>query len=622
MRQKQHSKKIPCPLCRRETLLTENGVTGLPNDFKLSALVEEVTLQEKLMGGQESEVECQNCDDGNKAASRCTDCDHFLCQECQQAHGRMKLMKSHQIYTLAQLQSGEIAIKSKIREYIPKCAKHTDQNLNIYCNTCEQLKCTTCCVLDHANSKHSLVDLPEALDKLKQDVAEQVAQVITHKTELQIAMKETDKSRKKLNSVFAQTNKKISKRADKEYAKIREEEQQIRNEEQKVKKEEQKLKREAAKIHQDRAKMFETAQATNRTEVTQVQHKLDEVNRLMTQGSCYEILDLKQKLLHNLKEMTQTKPERLPDKLSFLDFEEGVMSFGRVVQIEKPKLEMDEASIRLKDIYLKHKWELKQEILEVSFAHSVAAFSNSKIVGTDIEHNQLYSFVPSGSDSPITLNFTGLSTPTQAAVNKDDHFIIIDGTEVKIFSKKFKLLHRFKPGRGFNSTPTCIAVDGNNLIAVGYEHRDEITLHNPDGSFIRKMLAPGISGYLTTCNQHLIYTNWQNYKLISVDYNGCLVFSIDLIDKHDKELWKPTGVICDNDGSIYVAVRKCLGQSVEILQYSPDGKFIGCAVKGHRHLYGITFTPDGDLVAAAGDCFQVYQHVWLQQQAKISSALK
>ena len=86
-RQDQKSRKLPCPLCRKETILTEKQVAGLPDDFKLSAMVDEVTMQEKLIQGQGSEIKCQACDEENQAISRCMDCDHFLCQECQRAHG-------------------------------------------------------------------------------------------------------------------------------------------------------------------------------------------------------------------------------------------------------------------------------------------------------------------------------------------------------------------------------------------------------------------------------------------------------------------------------------------------------------------------------------------------------
>ncbi|XP_038054656.1 E3 ubiquitin-protein ligase Midline-1-like [Patiria miniata] len=205
------------------------------------------------------------------------DCDHFLCQECQKAHGRMTAMKSHKIYTLAELRSGEIVYKSKLREEVPKCDEHPDQNLNVYCNSCEQVICTTCSVLDH--EKHSLTGLPEAVEKCKKKVTEMVQNSERRKTELSTTIEEMLKSRKDLDTMFANTQKKISKKAQQEITKLKQEVA-------KIKKEEQKLLKETNTIYEDKLKAFEAVQATNRKEVTQTEHKLEEVNQLMNQASC------------------------------------------------------------------------------------------------------------------------------------------------------------------------------------------------------------------------------------------------------------------------------------------------------------------------------------------------
>ncbi|XP_038054676.1 E3 ubiquitin-protein ligase TRIM71-like [Patiria miniata] len=197
------------------------------------------------------------------------DCDHFLCQECQKAHGRMTLMKSHKIYTLAQLRSGEIVYKSKLREEVPKCGKHPDQNLNVYCDTCEQVICLACTVLHHGNQKHSLIGLSEAFGKCKKKVEELVSKVSKSKTELNTTIEKTCTTRKKLDNVFANTKKKISEKADQEVAVIRQEEQ--------------KLLKETDRIYKERVTMFEAAQANNSKEVTQTEHKLEEVKQLMNQ---------------------------------------------------------------------------------------------------------------------------------------------------------------------------------------------------------------------------------------------------------------------------------------------------------------------------------------------------
>ncbi|XP_071790945.1 E3 ubiquitin-protein ligase TRIM71-like [Asterias amurensis] len=306
-----------CPLCRKKTTLEDNKVDSLPKDFKLNALVDEFTVQEQLMEGHGSEVKCQACERDHTAVSRCIDCEHFVCQDCQQSHQNMAILKSHQIYSLAQLQSGVVTYRSKIREYIPKCGKHSDQTLSIYCNTCQKLECTTCTILGHANQRHDFTGVPEALDKCKNEIAELVAKAEKCKADIQTAIEQASESRKKLESSYAETNLKISQKAAKERARITEEEKQ--------------LKQEAESVYKDRVQTFETAEATNTKQVTQVEHKLDEVNQFMTQASTHEILDFKLKLINNLKELTKKQGEIASDRLSFLGFKEGERSVGRLV---------------------------------------------------------------------------------------------------------------------------------------------------------------------------------------------------------------------------------------------------------------------------------------------------
>ncbi|XP_033627326.1 E3 ubiquitin-protein ligase TRIM71-like [Asterias rubens] len=357
-----NSSILLCPLCRKKTTLEDNKVDSLPKDFKLNALVDEFTVQEQLMEGHGSQIKCQVCKRDHTAISRCFDCDKFICQECQQVHEYFVTLESHKIYSLAQLQSGVVTYRSKIRKYIPKCGKHSDQTPNIYCNTCQKLECTTCTILDHANQTPDFTGIPEALDKCKQEVAELVAKAEKCKADIETAMEQASESRKKLESSYAETILKISQKAAKESARITEEEKQ--------------LKQEAESVYKDRVQTFETAEATNTKEVTQVEHKLDEVNQFMTQASSHEIMDFKLKLINNLDELTKIQGEIVSDRLSFLEFEEGERSVGRLV------LE-DEQQANTKQKWKLHEGFSKFGLTNLKNARSVAAFSNNEIVVLD-----------------------------------------------------------------------------------------------------------------------------------------------------------------------------------------------------------------------------------------------
>ncbi|XP_038059413.1 E3 ubiquitin-protein ligase TRIM33-like [Patiria miniata] len=564
---------IKCPMCRRETTLESSGVEDLPTNFSLSALVEEFAVHEQFLEGQGSEIKCQSCDEQNQATTFCVNCSQFLCQDCHNAHERLGITKSHKTYTMAQFQTGEISYKSRLREE-PKCGKHPDMNLNIYCNTCEQLLCTTCSVLKH--QKHSFDDLTDAFDKCKQEIAELKAKAEDKKTALSNAKKNMANSRTQLDSMFEATNKKISQKADKEVAKIRETEQ--------------KLKHEAKEIYQDKIKTFETTEDNYDAELAIAEQTLDKMNQLLAQQIKTEILHLKRKFVRHLKEMTEKHPAVVPGNICFIDFQEcDEDSLGRLL--------------------LKNEWKLAREtkldeLYDVSRINSVAVFSNNEIVAVDSAHKQLITYSPpSDPHSPFTSQMPeipDLRDPDQVAVNRWDQLIVLDGLIVKTFSREYQLLHQFQPGLDSDSKPTCLAVDDNSVIAVGYEAEGEISLHKPDGCLTKKISAPGIADQLVISNKHLIYTACLKGKMVSMDYNGDVIFKIDTDS--------PMSLCCDKQGDIYVGEDlHSLPSAANIHVYSPNGKHMDCLIKQCTYPLGMAFTPAGDLVLGGWGSLQIYQ---------------
>ena len=193
---------------------------------------------------------------------------------------------------------------------------------------------------------------------------------------------------------------------------------------------------------------------------------------------------------------------------------------GRLVLEDELNTELKAAagvSSRLGSMCLKEKWALVTDIktfgskhTQFKLAYDAAAFSNNEIVVIDITHKLLITFSlknkPQFTVISQILPIKRLTHPRRVAVNRDDQLIVLDESAVNIFNRQYQLRHQITPGRGAYSEPSCLAVDDNNLTAVGYERMEEISLHNQDGSFIRTLPAPGIGNHLTICKQRFIYT--------------------------------------------------------------------------------------------------------------------
>ncbi|XP_033627535.1 E3 ubiquitin-protein ligase TRIM71-like [Asterias rubens] len=613
-RQDPKNKKLICPICRKETNLEKIEVDDLPHNFTLDALVDELYVHQKLLGNEPSRVTCQSCEEEDRTAvSRCMDCDHFLCQDCKQAHGRLAVTRSHTTYSLDQFRSGEIVYKSKLREHIPKCQKHLDQSLSIYCNTCEQMACTTCSVLNHG--QHALVGIPEAYDSFKQQVADLVSKVKNKIKELKDAKDTANMLQKKLDTSFAETTRKISQKANDVVAKLIDEEK--------------KLTQETEKIYIERSETFNTSAVKNSNEADHSEQKLADVCSLMAETNRYEVLDLKQKVLFNLKELTEKKPTIAPEHLSMFDYKEEEDSFGKLVLkdqtniVPMPRGPLLNQSTTTKDNkllkILKHssvsvkkgQWVLKTELAnKFSNANCVGVFSNNKIVAVDKGDNTLVTFFPlHRSERQFKVLFDNVHLDG-LTVNRDNKLIALESPYVKVYGDDSCVT--FIPGDGSNAKPVGIAVSKDNIIAVSFEDREEISLHELDGTFIKLLTAPGVGRYLTFYNNQVIYTTSSSSRaLISIDCSTDTMVSEFGIGDDDSKYINPTDVCCDLDGSLYVSWK---GYTVEIRHYyynKSDGetlKYI-TVIKGCGSARNILITPGGELVVAAGNTVKIYHRV-------------
>ncbi len=517
---------LSCPVCSQETLLKENGIDGLKTNFTVFSLIEVLDKHETHVKQQVKQVK----------------------QEPSQ-------------------------------EFISKCSKHTGKDLVLYCETCKKLICITCIAKNHRT--HPAIELNEALDKSKQHATELLAEVRKKIQTFNVAIQEIDMSRKKLDSKFAATKEKISKKADDEIAK----------EVARIREEQQKLMQEAEQIYKCRVKTMKTARVTNSKKMNKAVLKQDEVIQLMEQQ--INIVHHIEQFLQDLKEYREMKSTKVPDGLTYMDFKGGQKSLGRLV--------------------LKDKWTLKTNIhvKTPSYPCDVSTYSNSDIVvshGNSVSVITISADMAEGNPQPTIISqelpIKGLTEPSRVTVNKNDELIVLDKGTVKIFNKNYQLMNQFNPG----SEPSCLAVDDNNLIALGYYDKEEISLHKPDGTVIRTLPAEEIGEILTTYKQRLIYINWNSSKLVSVDYNGKVVFSVGI-----NQSGEPRGVCCDTDGSIYVhvAVGGMFGffSQGNINHYSPDGEYIGCIIKDCGFSpNSLTVTPAGDLAVAVSDSVKIYQH--------------
>ncbi|XP_033631735.1 uncharacterized protein LOC117293498 [Asterias rubens] len=575
---------IVCPICKKEMSIPDGGLSDLLSCFFLSSLVDDVINLE----GPKEDINppvstCEGCDEGLEAVSRCVDCEVNYCKTCLTIHAKLKSHRHHQIVNA--VGSSIERPKDKNKTETPKCRKHTDQKLCFYCDTCELLVCPKCAVLDHRASNHNLSEIDYSIRCYRRAVDETLQKFDECRKQFQKVDDSIKHSQQRLQLMVDQALLDI----------VSKEEEEITI---KIRNASRLLQERVTQIGQERGMVFESIQSSNHDKMSRAEQIVASVNDLMQHADNFELLDLKPKVMHNLDIHKELQFQTVQHSKSFIGFK------GHDIVTDAD----------LGEILEEEKWEVKTEFGkcgggegEFKLARDVACFSNGDIVVVDSTRCLLSTFTSKGSYQSTGVQSGTedgkLKQPFNVAVTSDDLLLVTDGQDVKVYDRELRYIRQFRPSQNqvegqSESLLRGIAVDKKDRIAVADCKRKVISLHNMDGSIL-STIHHDISNYCqlsVSSKERLIFTNYDEMKLVMVDFMGNEVFNIST--SIDGKPLRSFGVCCDDDGDIYVSVY-CGGYGTnEINHYDASGEHIGCVARGLYCPLGMTFTPTGDLIVA------------------------
>ena len=161
--------KIPCPTCRVEVNVRQDGVAGLPKNFALLNILDVKPQQQEE---SESLFNCEVCDDKHVAIFWCFNCKEDMCKVAAHFHIRHKASNRHALLSL------ESATASA------SCSKHSEP-FRLFDNTCGHMVCKRCIKLDHKG--HNFSSFADAALKCRQEVQELATKVNTRSEEIKTA---------------------------------------------------------------------------------------------------------------------------------------------------------------------------------------------------------------------------------------------------------------------------------------------------------------------------------------------------------------------------------------------------------------------------------------------------
>ena len=122
-------------------------------------MLEIMAIQEKA----KTSIPCSRCQE--PAINHCTTCEVFMCEKCSEWHNFWPSNKNDNVLSLKELSNSESQVTMRRKLY---CIKHDDKILEYYCETCKELCCIDCVVLNHQKPNHSCVPLRHMAQKQRE----------------------------------------------------------------------------------------------------------------------------------------------------------------------------------------------------------------------------------------------------------------------------------------------------------------------------------------------------------------------------------------------------------------------------------------------------------------------
>ncbi|XP_038062415.1 E3 ubiquitin-protein ligase TRIM56-like [Patiria miniata] len=575
---------IPCPVCRRETILPETRIQGLKTNFHLMGIVEEVSLQEKVASSENTKVICELCDEGNEAMHRCLDCAQNICPNCCKTHLRCTATSNHTVATLEDIRQGKVTVKKAPEEDESKCQIHKGEVKRFYCETCEELICRDCTVVDHREPKHHYIDSGEASRKYKQSLKDMFPNVTTGIKILQKALATSSQAKQKFTQNVTKTVKAVKDKADKMRAEITTQET--------------KLIEEIKQLQQDRNKTYDKHQATVTMMLKSKQFSFSTAQDVIDTASDTDLLSLYPIISKDLKSLKSQNPPQIDPKPSYLSFTLG----QRIGDINLGKLEVETG-----------KWEMCCEIGkegsgpgEFSGAVGVTATQPGEIAVADYGNNRVVICSNEGQHKGTI----PLQHPQAVAAihNPEQRLLVLErGSKyVKVFNMKDNTLVRQFPTMPKHQVPvemtkmnlSSLAVTKNSIL-VGDIDNLVWTEHKPtNGEILHTIPVQTPPHYLAVDDDtdRVVVSGWNTKKVDIADSKGKTHATIQPTI-NGKPVGYCNGVCCDSSG-IYLVVYQGVPGTGHIHHYDLDGRFLDCLAQGLCAPCGITITSGGQLAVA------------------------
>lgn len=512
---------------------------------------------------------CKEDDVNNESITWCTECDTFLCLDCDKHHSRNKSSKQHKtLPSIYYKRLPDFIIKTGNR-----CPDH-DQRYELYCPNHSDACCLQCFTEKHQNCK-DLKRLPDILSDIKsstsmtclendlRDAKENCESIVIYlKGRLSTILKQKTNAIEEIYAIRTSLNEHLDKLEQRMVSELDSQHTKLKAKTEKLIDEIQTKRTNLKHLQEDNEQMKNYATDLQTfiglKEIAKMTTEEVEYLKKLTQSGDLDEMHIEVKISSDIKSVLQKLTRFGSVSVNSVPCS---LEFKKEVEYQVPISVTTVKTINDISPVLRQKIKLPNTIRSYDVT-GCQILPNGHLLFVDRDNKQLIQCNNKGNDIESVMTFE--SKPYNVCYIKDNTVAvnlpdIHQFLKIDLVSKEITTTIRRGTGDysyGIDSNGKCIVV--TESFGLNYK----LSFLNLDGKVVRCVDMGGQFDNVTMFESKLYCTDWLSNKVLCMEDNGNKLWEID-----KNKLETPLGIALDNNQFIYVA---CTNNN-SIIIISPDG---------------------------------------------------
>ncbi|XP_068715136.1 E3 ubiquitin-protein ligase TRIM71-like [Montipora foliosa] len=560
---------LRCPKCQGRCRVPASGdLKDLPTSFFLSGFIDALAIKES----DKTQVTCGNCDKKSSKTSYCFECCKFYCDECLIGHNIMRGYKDHRVLAVKDFQEKDYEVVVK-RPVFCSRKGHEKEELKFFCKICpENSVCQTCVILDHAGHKVTLIQEEAEAQKI-----ELAGLIQTPRDNLHAKVK-----------MVTQIDEEYAQLVQRSEDMLRDVDVFVDNLMRMLQEERQNIKSAVENETKKSLENLTTKKTAIQQEIKEMESALEKAEKLLTQSSDAELVQLK-KPLQTILERVVKPVERDPASLFELVFVENNKILETInsegIGILKSPTDAKESGVEGKGLCEGTVGREAQFILTTRNAATKQCYNKNDNVTIDLRDERgqeciTTSLVNDNKDGTYKIKYSPTSDgKINLSVKVNGQHI--RGSPFPVLIKSFNVNPVLSFGKqgshnGMFLCPRGVAVYSRDQIAVTSNHK--VQIFDCKGNFLRSFGRLGSDkgqfqhprGIAFGKDSNIFVADWGNHRIQIFNEEGRYLGMFGGTGSLDSQLKNPWGLSLDSNSNIIVSDW---GNKF-IKFFSPDGKFL------------------------------------------------